>query len=439
MGVPDPFVPRRAFVARSAIGVVRTAVGDNTGKAPVVPPSAPTNVQVTSDRFVAHIEPSLAVNPRRRANLLAACRVFEGPLTGIAAYASFDGGGTWSGSGLLPGLAADSDGNATAAFDARGRGFVCGVVADGTTRRGDVYLWGTSDGGRTFQPPVIAIPGGSGLTDHPSLAIDQQAAASPPHLYVAARLYGTAEDGVVFVRSHDGGRSFEQSRHLDPDAGAQIASPVAAAGADGSVCVVYLVAAASGDTVLRAVSSTDHGESFGAPTDLARIASAAPGLGTVTAKSGPSIAAAPCGGAVFAAVTDWDDATGTSQILVCASTDHGRTWSTPFVVATSRQTVYLQPQLAVDDLGRVVVSVYALSIARERIDVMLYLSKPGRTVFGPPLRVTTQSFDPTEAVNTGKTRWLGNYQGVAAAGTAIHPIWTDTRTGDTQIFTTALC
>ena len=152
----------------------------------------------------------------------------------------------------------------------------------------------------------------------------------------------------------------------------------------------------------------------------------------------PSIAAAPQGGAVFAAVTDWIDATGTSRILLCASSDQGRTWSAPLAVATSRQTLYLQPQLAVDDAGRVALSVYALSIAQASIDVLLYLSTPGRAAFGPPRRVTAQSFDPTQAVNTGSTRWLGNYQGIAAAGTTVHPIWADTRTGDTQIFTTTL-
>ncbi len=411
---------------------------DTAAGAPV-PPVVPANVQVTGDQFTAHIEPSLAVNPRNGKNLLAACRVFQGPLIGVAAYASFDTGATWSGTGLLPGLVADSDGNASVAFDARGRGFVCGVVANGATRRGDAYLWATGDGGRRFLPPVVAIPGSGGLTDHPSLATDRAPAASTPHLYVAARLYGTADDGMVFTRSQDGGRSFEQHRHLDPEAGAQAASPVAAAGADGSVCVVYLVAEASGEITVRALSSTNHGRSFEAPTALARIESAAPDLGPVTAKSGPAIAAAPRGGAVVAAVTNWNDATQTSQILLCASTDHGRTWSAALTVANSRQAVYLQPQLAIDDLGRIALSVYTLSIARARIDVLLYLSEPERPTFGSPRRVTSQSFDPTKAVNTGNTRWLGNYQGLAAAqGTTIHPIWTDTRTGDTQIFTTTL-
>ncbi|MHA6761339.1 sialidase family protein [Streptacidiphilus sp. PAMC 29251] len=410
---------------------------DSIARAPASP-RVPTNQQVTSDQFTAHIEPSLAVNPRNPNNLLAACRVFEGPLIGIAAYASFDAGATWSGTGMLPGVVPDADGNATAAFDAQGRGFVCGIAAKGARRRGDTHLWTTGDGGRSFRPPATAIPGDGGLTDHPSLAIDQTPASSPPCLYVAARLYGTSDDGVVLTRSHDSGYTFEKPRHLDPDAGAQAASPVAAAGADGCLSLVYLVADASGDITVRALSSTDQGRSFGAPTALVQVSSTAPDLRPVTAKSGPAIAAAPQGAVVVAAITDWNDATGASQILLCASADHGRTWGAPVSVATSRQTVFLQPQLAVDKMGRIAVSVYALSIAEARMDVLLFLSVPGRVAFGPPRRVTTQSFDPIQAVNTGSTRWLGNYQGIAAAGRTIHPVWTDTHTGDTQILTAAL-
>jgi len=48
----------------------------------------------------------------------------------------------------------------------------------------------------------------------------------------------------------------------------------------------------------------------------------------------------------------------------------------------------------------------------------------------------TQPFNPTIGTSAGNgTYWLGNYQGVTAAPDGFHPIWTDTRTGSTQIFT----
>ncbi len=76
--------------------------------------------------------------------------------------------------------------------------------------------------------------------------------------------------------------------------------------------------------------------------------------------------------------------------------------------------------------------------------LLLHISDPVRAasvqpVFGPPLRVTTRAFDPRQAIDTGSTHRLGNYQGLAAApGDVFHPIWTDTRTGRAQILTAAV-
>jgi hypothetical protein len=56
------------------------------------------NVRVSRDDQPAHIEPSLAVNPRDPRNLLAACRVNGPPAT----YVSFDGGLTWQSNDPLP-------------------------------------------------------------------------------------------------------------------------------------------------------------------------------------------------------------------------------------------------------------------------------------------------------------------------------------------------
>ncbi|MFE2964439.1 sialidase family protein [Streptomyces sp. NPDC059340] len=337
MGVFDRAVSRRAFACWS--GAVLTCMTAGP---------APANVRVTEDGFAAHIEPALAVNPRDARNLLAACRVFTGEKVGMAAYASFDGGVSWHGSGMLPGLEPDFCGNATVAFDGHGHGFVCGVVATGgPSRHGDARIWRTDDGGRSFHPPVTAITGGAGLVDHPSLAIGRTAHPHPSPLYIAASMYGTATDGLVLARSLDGGRTFEQPRRIDPATGASAVAPVLAAGPADVLTVVYIARSASGGVALRAVASYDRGG------DLHRTDRPGPGR---RHGAGPRR---------------------------CHRQER------PGRRLGLRQRPYVR-----GDNG----------------------------LRGSERHLTT-------AVD------LGNYQGLAAVSGQVHPVWTDTCTGDTQIFT----
>src|SRR5215468_9886047 len=60
------------------------------------------NVHVSHDHYGVHIEPSVAANPRRPRQLLAACQA--SPTANpqlIATYLSFDAGATWQ-NGALP-------------------------------------------------------------------------------------------------------------------------------------------------------------------------------------------------------------------------------------------------------------------------------------------------------------------------------------------------
>ena len=451
MGLLNPLMPRRTFAALSAAAAARLT----TGRRPVAPRAAGAdgadgvngadlgNVRVSDDAFTAHIEPAVAADPRDPRRLLAACRVFQGSAIGVATYSSLDAGRSWHGNGLLPGLVPDFDGNATVAFDGRGRGYVCAIQATSAQpRHGDGFVWRTDDGGRHFTAPVTALAGGSGLADHPWLVADQRMQTGPGRLYIAARMFNTANDGVVFTRSLDGGRSFEPPLMLAPATTTQTATlPVAAIDPQGTLCVLYLlVDTASGAAVLRATRSTDAGATFTAPVDLAQATDLSPDLGNVSIRSGVCVAASPDRPHFYATMTTFDDATETSSLLLIASADGARTWGPPLTLAQGTsvdRTVYLQPQVAVDARGRVGVSVYALSIATASIDVLLYIREPGRSDFGPARRVTTRPFDPRQAVNTGSSRWLGNYQALTATRDLFHPTWTDTRTGDTQIFTAA--
>jgi hypothetical protein len=130
-----------------------------------------------------------------------------------------------------------------------------------------------------------------------------------------------------------------------------------------------------------------------------------------------------------------------STVVVCASRDRGRTWSRPVRVTPIRRGVfYFQPQLAVDDAGRVAVSAFALE--RGRVGVVFSSSPSSPLRFVAPRRVSA-SFNPAHGSLPGGAKhgawWIGDYQGVVASvpGT-FHPFWNDTRTGGLQLFTTAV-
>src|SRR5262249_27307003 len=144
-------------------------------------------------------------------NLLGAAQLISdsGPRA-IGTYASFDGGQTWQDNGALPFPPGANTGNdVTVAFDAAGHGFVAAMAASesqgGTSRtQRTVPLGRTDDGGRSFDPPVVAV--GHQFVDHPWLAIDQSSGT----LYLAwmAQEGKTAE----FTRSTDGGATFDAPR-----------------------------------------------------------------------------------------------------------------------------------------------------------------------------------------------------------------------------------
>ena len=435
---------RHLFITPAAV-VLATAViaGCGQSRSTVAPPASTAGgqpaaagaVQVSHDQFGAHAEPSVAVNPRNPRNLLAAARVFQGKARDLATYASFDGGLTWQSNGILPGSALGEDANVTVTFDQAGHGYVGGLVTSSTAGGGGPeYVWRTEDGGRHFGPPVVAMRGN---TDHSGLAADPAAGATD--LYLAGIAFHGSAGEVYFSRSTDSGRSFEAARSIDPAHSPYDRLTVVAAGPDGTVAVMYYVEPPSGGVTVAVATSTDHGASFAAPVRLGTVRSPAPVPG-VNARSGPAIAIDPRTGDIYASVTTYAPATGASQVEVFTSRDHGRSWSGPAGVASTVGVIYFQPQLAVGDGGRVGLSVFEL--ASGRVHVVMVTSTPDGASFGPPRTVTGSSFDPTLGLAHGDgaaaEHWIGDYQGLAAAPGAFHPVWNDTRTGHLELVTTTI-
>jgi hypothetical protein len=116
-----------------------------------------------------------------------------------------------------------------------------------------------------------------------------------------------------------------------------------------------------------------------------------------------------------------------------------RTWTAPRLVPRpSGDTIYTQPQVAIDEAGRLALSAFAHR--RGLVDVVVLRASNFSDRFGQPEIVTSRPFDPTHGAAGSKhgTWWIGDYQGLAAAGGTIWPLWNDPRSGRLEIFTQAV-
>lgn len=428
-----------ALAALSSCDSARSPTSAGSPTSPGSPAAGGANVRVGDDRYGVHVEPSVAANPLHPLQLLAVCQV--SPTADpqfIASYLSFDGGASWQNGGLpqLPASAAKTGDDVTVAFDGLGRGYVCATsYAAGRA----IYVWRTDDGGQSFSVPVTLLEGQ--YCDHPWLAIGQGQTPSEYNAYVAWAA-GDSKTALDFTRSTDGGKSFEPPRRILAEASArsvESAGPELAAGPHGLVCAVCYWATLpdeSGDLIgqVVAVCSTDGGQSFAAPVPLGSGASDIQLPGDVRPNSTPTVAITPDGDALYVAFPTHQPGAMHSDIVVTASYDQGRTWGKAVTATPNDEMIYFQPNLAVDQAGRVAVSAFAL--ANSHVSQVLLVSQPRELHFGPPLQVSTTAFDPHSPTTGGKhgAWWIGDYQGITANAGAFQLVWNDTRTGKLEIF-----
>ncbi len=404
-----------------------------------------TNVLVSRDHYGVHVGPSLAANPRDPRQLLVACQAAHtGNPNLIATFFSLDAGATWHAGGLLPhppGKPVAGD-DVTVAFDPQGRGYVSATATGSTDADRTMYVWRTDDGGRSLSEPVILVTGGQ-YFDQPWIAAGAGQTPAERNVYVVwASNAHQGGDSVTIRRSTDGGQTFEPERTIlnahRPTT--QSATPKIAAGAHGLV----LVAAdemshwdPSGDLIGQAVAacSTNAGNTFGKPIHLGWESLNISLPGNVLPNAGVTVAIAPQGDALYVAFARHQKGATHTDILVRASYDHGRSWSKPVTATPNEDVTYFQPNLAVDDAGRVAISAFAL--ANGRVNEVLLLSPPHKLQFGTPLQVTARAFNPHSHTATGPKHgawWIGDYQGITATAGAFHLVWNDTRTGKMDLF-----
>jgi hypothetical protein len=326
-----------------------------------------------------------------------------------------DGGQTWA-------LADDTSHpeyrvsiDATTTFDARGNAYLVyiGMNEMSFAGRHGEYVLRSTDGGRTWGPPVGLVERGEGeqlLEHYPNLAAGDGAV-----YMVWDRIKSDWAVELNIVKSMDGGETWSNPRVISRhDGGIGHTTTV---GADGAIYVMYVT-----DNEIFVTASRDRGATFDEPVHVTR---STPSSGQTWAASDfpracglPVVQVDPSSGRVFGV---WGDHRfGDSDILCTTSDDGGRTWSEPVRVNDDQRgngRDQVMHWFAVDPIdGSANVVFFDRRDDPENLRPRITLARStdgGRTFANHAL---SDSLDPNAAC-------LGDYIGIAACDGRVYAAW----------------
>jgi hypothetical protein len=354
-------------------------------------------------------------NPDHLAGTWQQDRWSTGGSRGLEVGISFDGGQTWldqplPGAGTCSGGTTQRASDPWIAFGPDGTLYAAILTVSGQGSPGNVLVSRSTDGGLTWQGPVL-IPN-SGGADKESIMTDP---SNPSNVYVVWT-------GAYSV-STNGGQSFSPARSLATGSGSQIVVLPDGTLVDSDGCEIY--------------RSTDQGQTWGyynpfflncdplQVTDPNTHQSLRAGLGL------GDIAVDPNSGALYVVIEDAGVGGGVDGVAFSQSLDGGFTWSTPVkanqtptnIPRLEQQAFIPTVQVAAD--GTVGVTYYDFRFNQEGsqnpllTDYWFVSGTPdglGGITWGEELRLTDQSFNFEDAPFSVYGKFLGDYQGRASAG-----------------------
>ena len=330
----------------------------------------------------------------------------SGGAASIGFSTSRDGGLTWR-EGMLPGLTTASTppgpsaraSDPVVAYDAAHGVWLASTLAlaSDATR---LTIQRSADG-LSWSAPIDAA-----VTRSASLAYDKNwltcdnGAASPfrGRCYLAYTQVGVREDDLAVQHSDDGGRTWSAAvtRRTAVTGALPVVQP------DGKLVIVFW----SPGTGMVAVSSTDGGQTLGAPVLISEL----------RARDARPLRAPPLSAADIDAsgrvVAVWHDCRfrsgcAANDVVVSRSAD-GTTWSTPARVTSGRNAVI--PTLGIEPgTGRLAIAYYV--IRPDGIDAELVTSADG-TRWSAPQRLNPRRMPLTWLPQTTLGRMLADYIGV---------------------------
>lgn len=225
-------------------------------------------------------EPYLAINPSNSEHIIIAWmgHVLLNKLS-IKSKVSFDGGATWSVESVIPHeFTGATSADPSIDFDNSGNAFLCYVDYNVLSDLGAVFIRKSTNGGLSWGQPVEVIniddDGVNKPADRPWMKIDRSSGATSGNIYITTMppaVFGFIPPPYhpYFIRSTNGGNSFEPWKYLDAtnwQAGSWIPQPAPfpTVSPDGKFHAVYpsLVFAQSADARYFMASTSDGGNSF---------------------------------------------------------------------------------------------------------------------------------------------------------------------------------
>ena len=416
------------------------------------PAALPPNLRAQAEPHIARspVDPNFLVATFQEG------RFTDGSAVNCGYSVSRDGGLTWT-RALIPGLTASSGGSyprvtdPVAAIGLNGFAYLNTLAAGSSTRVGDILVNRSTDGGATFEPPVIAYraPSVNVFPDKNWIAVNTFAGTPTAGRIVvtftafpAPGQQGTTP--IMRVYSDDSGLTWSPAALIHPSwKNTQGSQPVFLP--DGKLAIVYwnFNGPNPADDTLELVVSNDGGNTFGAPMLIQTVNfydHPAIRDGAIL----PSAAADRVNGNIY--VTYQATVNGISRILFTRSGDAGATWSSPTTVSDNPAgSGVFNAAIASSHDGQTLTIVHYSNRdnpgSNTLVDVYLAQSFDNGATWQPNIRLTSVSTDATLSPNTGTPTnpayMLGDYIGIAEStnpNVPAVPVWIDNRTGNPDPF-----
>ena len=389
-------------------------------------------------------ETSIAINPANADNVLAGSNEIQ--RLPMRAMFSTDGGVTFTGVDLpLPpprtqnGFDFGSDPGV--AFDAKGNAYYSYIVVDfstgGSINGTAMAVARSSDGGKTWTATYFNQQTGTAqFDDKPFITVDtNRRSAFFGRIYVvwdhASNLAGTSSstkngNNILASHSDDGGVTFSEpvsvSGNFTGRTGGIAADPYVTK--DGTLHVAWQ------DYVhltIADASSTDGGQTFSSPHVIALVGGFDLGIPAMAVRRAlvyPSCDSS--GSSLYCSFMNGSDTA--AQVFFSKSTDGGRTWTSPKAMPAGGDQ--FNQWLAVDHSnGSINIAYYDTADDPTKVSTRYTLARStdgGNTFTAAPVaNARTDESCCRPSVNLGNQ--YGDYEGLAAAGGIVRPVWTDRR------------